>query len=423
MQAIELAALLWASAWAWHAGSRLFHGDRNSLMILYLVFYAEYAAPLAMDAFMGRPVYANEPGFFIASQDPYVRALYCAFLVLVPPIWLWNAEVRSRTLRTPSPQWVIMALRLGSLLPVFCVWIAPQPSLYLQYAGVLRANAALDVIVFHIVVSMATMVAVLCAAGRCLTEHLNKRTIAEIAIAAALSIWINGKRYIVAETLMLVLLALWYRGAITGKKLACAVLAGALVLAAFSATYQSNMRGISYDPVSRVQAAADARNDYTRDSRVQMAIYSALYPDKMQILDYPGQNLLYYATLLVPRSMWSKKPYPYAYYFTSAMLNRYPQDLGWGMTTGIFDETIANVGLAGILLGPLWIRWFCSLGDSAGGWGVHILTCVVGCLLLSVQLAAFTPLLLIWIVIVAKNKRIPFWRPSAGRPRSSEVSE
>jgi len=315
-----------------------------------------------------------------------------------------------------------MALRLGSLLPVFCVWAAPEPSLYLQYAGVMRANAALDVIVFHIVVSMATMVAVLCAAGRCLIERLNKRTIAEIAIAAVLSIWINGKRYIVAETLMLLLLALWYRGAVTGKKLAWAALTGALVLAVFSETYQANVRGISYDALSSAQAAEGARIDYTRDSRVQMALYSALYPDKMQILDYPGQNLLYYATLLVPRSMWSNKPYPYAYYFTSAMLNRYPQDFGWGMTTGIFDETIANVGLAGILLGPLWIRWFCIVGDSAGGWSVHILTCVVGCLLLSVQLAAFTPLLLIWIFVVAKNKRIPFWRPSVAGLRGSAVS-
>lgn len=422
MEAIELATFLWASGWVWHAGSRLFHGDRNSLMVLYLIFYAEYAVPLAMDALVGRPEYTGEPGFLIASQDPYVRLLYCAFLFLVPPIWLWKTEVRSRTLRTPSPQWVIMALRLGSLLPVFCVWAAPQPSLYLQYAGVMRANANLDVIVFHIVVSMATMVAVLCAAGRCLIERLNKRTIAEIAIAALLSIWINGKRYIVAETLMLLLLALWYRGAVAGKKLAWAALTGVLMLAVFSETYQSNVRGVSYDALSGAQAAEGARVDYTRDSRVQMALYSALHPHKMQILDYPGQNLLYYATLLVPRSVWSNKPYPYAYYFTSAMLNRYPQDFGWGMTTGIFDETIANVGLLGILLGPLWIRWFCNVGDSAGGWSVHILTCVVGCLLLSVQLAAFTPLLLIWIVIVAKNKRLPFWRPSADRTRRSEVS-
>jgi hypothetical protein len=182
-------------------------------------------------------------------------------------------------------------------------------------------------------------------------------------------------------------------------------------LAAFSVIYQSNVRGVSYDALSGDQAAEGARIDYTRDSRVEMALYSAIYPDKMQILDYPGQNLLYYVTLLVPRSLWDNKPYPYAYYFTSAMLNRYPQNFGWGMTTGIFDETIANVGLLGILLGPLWIRWFCNVGDSAGGWSVHILTCVVGCLLLSVQLAAFTPLLLIWFVVVARNKRIPFWRP------------
>jgi hypothetical protein len=92
------------------------------------------------------------------------------------------------------------------------------------------------------------------------------------------------------------------------------------------------------------------------------------------------------------------------------------------MTTGIFDETIANLGLLGILIGPLLIRWFCVVGDSVHGWGVHILTCVIACLLLSVQLAAFTPLVLIWVAIVATGKDVSFWRPTGGSVCGNAVS-
>jgi hypothetical protein len=422
VKALELVAFLWATAWAWRAGLRLLYGDRNSLMIVYLVFYAEYALPLGLDALVGRPTYSQQPGFASSSQDPWVRALYCLFLFLVPLMWLWKAKMYSRTARAQSPRWVIMMLRLGSLLPVYFALVAPEPRLYLQYAGVMRANASLDVLIFHIVVSMATMVAVLCVAVRCLIESPSRKTTVEIAVAIVLSIWINGKRYIVAEACMFLILALWYRGAITGKKLAWTTATCIVLFCAFSLSYQSNVRGISIDPMAGGAAGEDVRVDYTRDSRVQMALYSTLHPDRIRILDYAGQNLSYYITLLVPRTVWTNKPYPYAYYFTSAMLNRYPQDFGWGMTTGVFDETIANAGLIGILIGPLLVRWFCALGDSINGWCVHILTCVIGCLLLSVQLAAFTPLVLIWVVIVGKSKHIPIWRPATSRtPRSEAV--
>jgi hypothetical protein len=258
---------------------------------------------------------------------------------------------------------------------------------------------------FHIVMSIGTMIAVFCAASRCLIESFRRRTLIEVCAAVGLAIWMNGKRYIVAEALMLVILALWYRGAATGKKLAWTVASGAIALCVFSVVYQSNMRGISFDPLSRDTTLENARIDYTRDSRVKMAIYSEIYPERMRILEYRGQNLVYYATLLVPTTVWQDKPYSYASYFTSAMLNTYPQKIGWGMTTGVFDEAIADLGLLGILIGPLLVRWLCSAGDSVHGWGTHILTCLVACLLMSVQLTAFLPLLLMWLISLITNKR------------------
>jgi hypothetical protein len=421
MEFVEFATFLWASTWAWRAITRLLRGDKNSLLIVYLVFFGEYAIPLGLDLFNGLPDYLGEPGFAISSQDLYVRLLYCIFVLLVPLIWLWKLKIHSRTAYAQSSRWAIMALRIGSFLPLCFVLIAPEPKLYLEYAGVIRKNASIEILLFHVIVSMATMVAVLCVAGRCLIESFSKRTVAEIAVAVALSIWVNGKRYIVAEALIFLIIALWYRGAITGKRLVWTVFAALFALSTFSVTYQNNVRSISFDGLSKDAARENVRVDYARDSRVKMALYSSLYPERMRILDYIGQNLLYYVALPVPRTIWENKPYTYADYFTCAMLNRYPEHIGWGMTTGIFDETIANCGLIGILIGPLFVQWFCTIGDSVQGWSAHILTCVIACLVMSVQIAAFAPLIFMWLVVTARSKHIPFWRINATDTRRMEV--
>ncbi len=411
MEFVESAVLIWASVWAWRAGARLLHGDRNSLLIVYFVFYAEYVVGIGLDLILGIPSYFEQPGFTISCRDPYVRMFYCVFIILVPLILVWNVKSHTKTAYTPSPRWVITIFRLGYILPVCLVFLAPDPKVYLTYPGAIGIDD-LGIAAFHIIVSMATMFAVFCIAGRCLVDSLNRRIITEVVLATALSIWINGKRYIVAEALMLVILALWYRGAVTGKKLFWTMLIGVSLLGVFSVSYQFYIRSISFAGSSRDDAIENARVDYTRDSRVKMSLYSVLYPDKMQILKYPGQNMLYYATIPIPRRIWKDKPPPYSDYFTCAMLNEYPHYLGWGMTTGVFDEAISNFGLFGILIGPFLIRWFCAVGDTLPEWGAHILTCVIGCLLMSVQLAAFAPLIFVWLLIVVRNKRSFLWKRS-----------
>ena len=76
------------------------------------------------------------------------------------------------------------------------------------------------------------------------------------------------------------------------------------------------------------------RVDYGRDDVTKMAIYAELYPDELEILEYPFQSFLFTATMYVPREWWSDKPWPYAVYATSALIQIPSQYVGWGMTTG-----------------------------------------------------------------------------------------
>ena len=82
-----------------------------------------------------------------------------------------------------------------------------------------------------------------------------------------------------------------------------------------------------------------------RDDVTKMAIYAELYPNELEILDYPFQSFLFTSTMYVPRELWSDKPWPYAVYATSALMQIKSQYVGWSMTTGILDETYCKCWL------------------------------------------------------------------------------
>jgi hypothetical protein len=135
-----------------------------------------------------------------------------------------------------------------------------------------------------------------------------------------------------------------------------------------------------------------------------MAIFAELHPSTMSILEFRGQSLIFYATAYIPRAMWPGKPLTYACYFTSAMLGSSPQDWGWGMTTSIFDEALANGSWLGLLAASLVIGVLCRIGDSCSNVLVFLLTAIVASLLLTVELVAFAPLVLLWVMMIVSAK-------------------
>jgi hypothetical protein len=144
------------------------------------------------------------------------------------------------------------------------------------------------------------------------------------------------------------------------------------------------------------------RIDFFRDSRVEMSVFAMLHPERMQIVEYPGQTLLFDALFFVPRSVWPDKPWPYAVYFTSSMLSIYPpRSLGWGMTTSWLDEMVANFGWWGLLAAPLSLLAACRLGDSFRWPTLSLLTSLVVVLFLALQLAAFLGVFALWIMLAA----------------------
>jgi hypothetical protein len=261
------------------------------------------------------------------------------------------------------------------------------------------------------------------------TKRLNALRIAFISVATLTSCWLNGKRAIVAIALCLFGYALWSRGLLAGRRLQVAIAGGALALLAFSLTYQRTFRDsdVTGSWSGGDTAYEGTRVDFFRDDRIRLTLFAELHPDEMQILDSRGQSLLFYSTFFVPRSLWSGKPWPYSTYFTSAALGIHPaRPLGWGMTTSWLEEAVANLGWVGLLVAPLSLLIICRMGDAFRWPPIRMLTALVAVLLLTVQLIAFMPLFILWLVLaVALQSGKHFLRarePKQDQPRPVPVA-
>jgi len=403
IEALEIATFLWMSRWAIQAFRKMSHGENASILLTSLVFYLMFAAPLGCNFLLGTPDYRTVPGFATAAGDPLVRILYCLFLVTTACVWRRFGETKHPDapafMNPKAPGRATRRLLIGLVIsPIIVALIGPNPARYLHYGFIVAEEGSLsqNEVFFHDLVAAAAFLSIVASSILILASRSPWRSFRYLLPLQAIAVILDGKRTGFALAVVGVVLTLYLRGELKGRRLVAALLIATLALAGFSYAYQSSIREISAAATPKDLLYEGARVDFGRETRVQMAIYSELHPEQMQILDFRGETLLYYAALIVPRDLWPDKPYPYAVYFTGAMLGLSPQYLGWGMTTTIFDEAISNCGLGGLLLGPLVICWVCRVGDARGGATMRLFTILIACLLLSVQMSAFWPLFFLW---------------------------
>lgn len=408
---LQALTFLWLLASAALALRHFAAGGQGSLSMLIITHFFFCGLPIAFDYIFGAPRYVWQPGFAVAATDPPTVLAYCLYASLCPVIWLLHGR---RPKHAQEPVWwsctsgLLLRVRVASLglslLPFLLVLLTPDRELYLHYAITVRGLIGEDASIWHPVIGAAAVVAVLATAiyiSTLKTVQLHHYLL-PIAVVP-FCCWISGKRTIVAVSLVVLGYVLWSRQVLRGRRLYLALALGLLLLVAFSFYYQSNVR-YANNPLlfSGAETRYESfRIDFFRDDRIKMALYAELHPDEMQILEYRGQSVLFNLVFMLPRSLWPDKPWPYAVYFTSTMLQMYPARwLGWGMTTSWLEEAIANFGWLGVLVGPLSLSTLCRMGEAFRWPALSLLTCMVVVLLMAVQLSAFLGVFLLWVILM-----------------------
>lgn len=413
---LNIVAFLWLAFWALRAFRCLAVGSRHSILFIILMHFFFTGVPLILDVLFGKPEYSIFPGLYIATRDDTTSIIYCLYVSVVPVLWWWTGR-ENKHLNVNSFDGTIdtaafierMKLGLQLILFVFLIspliaWMySPEPEIYFRYgAAVIDPFRFESSSKYHSdAISLACILSLMAATGiLALQKRITILLVTFLLPWIILVFWLNGKRHIVGFAIVLIGYVIWQKGYLKGIRLVIASMLAVLIMSIFSYTYQAQVRDVNVQSVDQVEFYDGIRVDYGRDAEIKMAIYAELYPQQMQILEHRGQSLIFYLTQFVPRKIWTQKPMPYAQYVTSAALRSPPRLWGWGLTTSILEEAIANFSWFGMIVGPLVLSIICRVGDARKNVFISPLTVLVATLLLALEMVAFWPIFYLWLISV-----------------------
>lgn len=374
--------------------------------LLFIVFFN--GIPLVLDAIFGIPKYGSAYiGFNQAMKHIPSSIIYNLYMIVV--CFILNryslkhnkreqklkdslTDIRQvRTIHDILFQFIAVVI---ILLPLFHVIISPYLIRFLVYgsAGMRgitdstfnELNAILRMF------SLATM-------SIWILGKKKQGGFAEtfmFLVFSLILIWIDGKRYIMAFITVIVFYTFWKRGKLKGKKIILFTGICLLMLLTISVWYQINMRSIFTDYSEFDNIYRSYRMDFSRDAVIKLAIYSEItsFP---RILSYRGQSFLALLLMYIPRSIWENKPYQYTRYITASIFQILPENVTWGITYSIFDQSIANFGLLfGMPFAILFLLKLIRLGDKSNN-NTKLLILLIIVSSLTMNLAYIAPIILV----------------------------
>jgi len=412
---INLLVFSWLLGFAVFACFQLSKGVIRCAYVLFIVHFVLCGLPLLLDVVFGMPQYRLQPGLSLASSDSNTFYVYCLYVSLVPLLWTFTAISPSRCndraaadlSREPRGFGLFGALTNSVILilPIILVIASPEPELYLRYGMIATQILPDNITDHHSLIAASVLVGLLSIAGILLnTKKLNVPIVGSCVLLTGVYIWLNGKRHLLFESLLVYLYVGLVRGALRGRSLVISCVASGIVMGAYNEWYQIYIRKDIIIMVDQEDKYATQRIDYGRDAVIKFTIYCELKGGSMKILDYRRQSVLFNFLFFVPRKWMPEKPWPYAQYLTASIyFMRTVENIGYGMTTSWLEEAIANFGWAGVVLGPLVLSGVCRLADFTASRSTQALGILVASLLLAVHLIAFMVVALLWIAILFKE--------------------
>ncbi|MCH7401710.1 hypothetical protein ACFOUP_01080 [Belliella kenyensis] len=369
-----------------------------------------YGLPVILDFSFGPADFSGYKGFSLALDSENAAVYYNLYLSYVCIIFyryiiktednynILNFNLIYHTLyKYRYLLWIMM------LTPIIMVFIANNPENYLNYQAVLKFRSE-EFKESHALVFRFALLSVV--SGAFLIYFIANKNDTSIVFKLVLylfllflAFWVDGKRGIFFKYFFMLLTAGVLVGKIRPKKILRYVFSGLIVLTSIVFAYGKDFASNSNYSRSLYGAL---RLNIGRDHTVKYTLYKE-FVEGGKILQYRGQSFLFDLLFFVPRSIWPEKPYPYAVYYVSSVLNFPPEPIGWSFTTSILEEMISNFGFIGIFLAPFFLIWICKVGDGSKNLFLKILSIVVVVFFQFTQLAAFMPLFVIFLIIYFKN--------------------
>lgn len=180
-------------------------------------------------------------------------------------------------------------------------------------------------------------------------RYVSKFRIILLTLIVFAFFWIEGKRNIVAETLIMAICILGASGNMKGKKMVKYLIGGGSFLLLLSFLYGVFLK-------QNVTSFVDYFNvDFSRQYTLVYQFYCEEIGRQISINKY--DSVLFLFTFFIPRLFWFDKPYPFVNNLTYSLIGYDDVEFsnaGWATTCSIFSDLFDSFSIWGIVFG-LWM--------------------------------------------------------------------
>lgn len=387
-------------------------GIVNSVYIAYLGFYMFFVLPILLDVLIAYPEFSNHQfiGFYYSINDFYSELIYCIFIIYSSCFMyvfgkdksIHKNELKKIKIKGLKNKIILYVLSMFIFVPSVLIIIKIK-SLNLNIENIfnydfLRLIFRRDAnFLFYYYLSLLSVISFI------FILFLSNKNMFYLTFIYSIPIYISfgihGKRNLIAIFIFLYIFVLMFKFNIKPRNYKYLFIILLFFVLTFSIVYQKDIRGINIRE-STVEAYTNFRVDYGRDDVVKMAIFNNLKDER--IMKGNGNSHLYFFKFINPHKRYFRSEYKYSVYATSVLLGySFPRDLGWGMTTGIYDESISNYGLIfGVIISNMLVCITCRVGDKTKDGITLLFTYITVFLLQILQLTSFIFIFATWFLLI-----------------------
>lgn len=340
---LKIAVIIICSLNCFRSLSELYRGKRTFQYYFYLLFYFFYVVPVILRIFFPEHQYivfwkANE-----AMKDPLSNILYYIFALAFS-----HVIMRSGKKTVPAAPYrltynkLLIEVCTFIMIAVFLLTVAQNGTVLLHYGPPKGRN-------INGVLTECGTICYLALLGH--RKYLSKSRLLVVTWIMVSLIWFVGKRYIMAETVILSIYVLSITGQLNGRKfirtLACG--SGAVIL--FCVIYALLFRRSHFISILDYFMV-----DMSRQYTLVYQFYCSMIGRQLSVNRFDA--IMWILTFWIPRSLCPEKPYPFVNQLTYSLIGYNELDhlynVGWATTCSVFSDLFDSFSWFGILLG-IWL--------------------------------------------------------------------
>lgn len=341
---LALCTVIQCSAYCAQSLKHLKNGNLCIQYFIYLLFFLFYVVPIVSQTIFVGYEYevfwrAND-----AMMDFVSNIEYLAF-VSIFSYFIMKSSKKDAKMQNSSIEINHSITRFGSLAVVFSfVLTIALSGIEVLIGGYGYAYINSEVVNLNESVVGIGIIGYLIVLGN--LRFVSRTKIIFLTTIVFCFFWIVGKRYIIAETMIMIICVLGTTKYISGKKMVqYLVVAGAILLPLcflYGLLFKENVTSfLDYFNV-----------DFSRQYTLVYQFYCDRIGRDISINPYDG--IAYLLTFFIPRILWFEKPYPFVNYLTLSLVGQdYVEfeSAGWATTCSIFSDLYDSLSILGLVLG------------------------------------------------------------------------